>query len=188
MGARGTLLRQSSGWGFLGSAPTRVDQVWHRGGLKLWTSERGSPLAPCGSMKTTAPRGIAYTVLLLCAGCTPWADFTPLNNWPGAPPKRSANEVVVLAAESPARPHLDVGLVEVGDEGSGLEAQDLLKVLRETARDRGCDAVVLNSPSYRGRWGGRVYSGTCIVYRPSEAGALTTDSGPVPGLADRRRP
>jgi hypothetical protein len=131
----------------------------------------------------THPLRLALVLAVCLGGCaTTSATYTAL----GAPPRdlhpRKPDEVAVFTTAAPARPHVDVGLIQI-QEGLGNETPaSLIGALRRIAADKGCDALVLASPSSTTRPTGlelvetsyKVYSGTCIVYRggqPSDVDA-----------------
>jgi hypothetical protein len=128
----------------------------------------------------------AVVGVALAPGClsTTSADFTALNPYPHALVARAPAQVEVFSSAAPARPHVDVGLitVEEGQTGGGTP-DELLGLLRQTAAERGCDAVVVAPPGSKSGTDPllnltrsyRVYSGTCIVY------TVTTAKAPPPG-------
>jgi len=87
--------------------------------------------------------------LLLAApvlvGCGTYVDFTPLNQPPHALIARSPASVQVFASGPPARPHVDVAVIEavqthsLNEQGTGL----MIERMRQQAAALGCDAIVL---------------------------------------------
>jgi len=127
-----------------------------------------------------------FAASVLTGGCSVTdVSFTRLNTPPHALVARDPQHVKVFSSGPPRRPYIDVGLitVEQGDIGASAP-QALIRMLRETAAERGCDALVLSTPSSKSHSAlngfvdqtdsYRVYSGTCIVYTNEEAvGAMT---------------
>ena len=117
----------------------------------------------------------------LVGGCGTFVDFTPINDPPHPLRARSAASVEVLSSGAPARPHVDVALVEVeqthslNEQGTGL----MIQRMREQAAAIGCDAIVLNGVTdHQGAqpgsgWdlvdpGATKREATCVVYDDPE--------------------
>jgi hypothetical protein len=117
----------------------------------------------------------ALLTLLVGCGCSvTTANFTPLNAAPHELAARSPEQVEVYSSAPPDRPHVDIGLVvvEEGEVGANTPAE-LIWLLRQTAAQRGCDAIVLSPPGSKSETpllsdythSFKVYSATCVVYR-----------------------
>jgi hypothetical protein len=143
-------------------------------------------------LQRTAPRRarLALLAALLCglgacggSAYTGHTGFVATNPAPRPLQPRPAAEVALIeraaepGAQDPAlaRPHVEVGLIEVigDDEWGAAERAALRERLRARAAGHGCDAVVLlgeidwvyeieNAHSTAERHG---YRGVCIVYR-----------------------
>jgi hypothetical protein len=118
----------------------------------------------------------AVAALALCA-CGVDVTYKPTNSAPRAKQPRSGDAVQVLMSERPARPYLEVGVLEARQRSTfdGGDALELLKALREEAGRRGCEAIIVAGPSNKtvgaGSAGGVVvgtlkgYRAACIVFR-----------------------
>jgi len=117
----------------------------------------------------------------LLGGCGTFVDFTPINDPPHALRPRSAGMVEVLSSGAPARPHVDVAIVEaeqtrgLNEQGTGL----MIRRMREQAAALGCDAIVLGGVTdHQGAkpgsgWalvdpGSTKRQATCVVYEDPE--------------------
>jgi hypothetical protein len=110
------------------------------------------------------------------AGCTATTvNYSPINPAPRALAPRPAGTVEMFSSTPPDRPHVDVGIitVEEGDVEEESPQMILLGLLRENAARQGCDGLVVAPPSSKAvsdvlayAHSRRVYSGTCVVYRP----------------------
>lgn len=139
------------------------------------------------ALQATAPGRAALLAALLCGlaacGGGTRTGFVATNPPPRPLAPRPAAEVPLIApatepgAKDPAlaRPHVEVGLIEVlgDDEWGPAEQAAMRESLRARGAERGCDAVVLlgeidwvyvieNAHSTAERHG---YRGVCIVYR-----------------------
>jgi hypothetical protein len=124
----------------------------------------------------------------LCFGCGLDVSVTSVNSPPRQLWKKAPESVEVYTSSPPARPHVDVAILEVaGQSGSaGFDTGGMLAKLREVAADHGCDAIHVSGALNRGpgidalltdypaaREG---LSATCIVY---------TDAPPIVNLGSR---
>jgi hypothetical protein len=121
------------------------------------------------------PRSLSPYALLLATGLGACAvtstTYTELNAPPRAMQTRAPDQVEIFSSAPPERPHVDVGLITV-QEGEGNETPaSMIELVRRTAAEKGCDAVVLAPPSsrtdqtdLRGVRSHQVYSGTCVAY------------------------
>jgi hypothetical protein len=127
----------------------------------------------------TLPRLAAALLLSLAAACGTAVHTTTLNPAPRPMYRRPAASVELYTSGAPARPHVDVALIEA-EEQSSLSTSDtgeILQALRARGGEMGCDAVVVGGASSRDpgvrdaeTWlsddakGRKGYYGTCIVY------------------------
>ncbi|HVV50542.1 MAG TPA: hypothetical protein VHO06_12830 [Polyangia bacterium] len=139
-----------------------------------------------------------------CAETT--VTYTPLNAPPHGLTARAPEQVSLFSSAAPERPHVDVGLISI-EEGEIEETpENLIATLRQSAAERGCDALLLAPPSGTTRPTGlvvlgtgpyrngvfQVYSATCIVYQTTESAvppsSMVADRhGPPRGFPDGRR-
>lgn len=134
-----------------------------------------------------------WTIVVLgvgLAGCGTFVTATTINPSPHPLRARPAGAVEVYASSPPARPHVDVALLEV-EQTRGLNPQGtdlMIQSLRERAGAMGCDALFLGAMSdHQGAqpgsgWdlldpGAALRQATCIVY-----------TGPTPRSATSSRP
>ncbi len=118
-------------------------------------------------------------VTLLAAGCGTSIHATTLNPSPVAMAPRPAGAVELYTSGAPARPHVDVMLLEAEESSSFSldKTAEMLGKLRERAGAMGCDAIVVGGMSSRDpglrdteSWlvdhpkGRKGIFGTCIVY------------------------
>jgi hypothetical protein len=144
--------------------------------LASFWSERQAlrPLFQARRLKwRTGMKMTGFLLTLLLSACGPWVNATALNPSPRTLSSRSAGSVDVYSSGPPARPHVDVALLEVGkgDDNSGGTSQ-MIQTLRQKAADMGCDGVVVGGMTTRARsghvpfdFGDRTVHGTCIVYK-----------------------
>ena len=123
------------------------------------------------------PRHLPLLTLLAAAACGTSVSHTVLNPSPRPMAPRPAETVELFTSMPPARPYVDVALIEAEESTSWSTADtgDLLSALRKRGAKLGCDAVVVGGatsrdpqlgeldPSDRPR-SRRGYYGTCIVY------------------------
>ena len=117
--------------------------------------------------------------LLLC-GCGTTVRYTALERAPRQLYKRPAEEVAVFLSAPPRRPHRSLGLLEAEQttELSVHETRDMLRELRQSAGQLGCDAIYVKDIGSRGQTSVvtfelngasvKTIAATCIVY--DEAG------------------
>lgn len=125
---------------------------------------------------------VSFGALLVIAivGCEPPVPsgvYTPTNPPPHSVSPRDPDTVEVISTGVPARPYVEIGLIDVEESSSeGMAA--LVKAMRYMAAKRGCDAVVLVGSgrdttvvpmAFPGpaivTEGGQKLRGACIVYR-----------------------
>jgi hypothetical protein len=121
----------------------------------------------------------ALFALLLAAGCGTSIHATPLNPSPVQMAPRPGAAVELYTSGAPARPHVDVLLLEAEETSSFSmdKTAEMLGKLRERAGAMGCDAIVVGGMSSRDpgvrdaeSWisdnpkGRKGIFGTCIVY------------------------
>jgi hypothetical protein len=124
-----------------------------------------------------------------CAETT--VTYTPLNETPHELRARKPEQVEVFSSTPPERPHVDVGLISVQEGDADETPASLVWALRQSAAAKGCDALLLASPSSTTKPTGatwfdssyQVYSATCIVYRVPEPGNAGTTFVPTPSSA-----
>jgi hypothetical protein len=141
------------------------------------------------------PWGLVLTVCLVgCAETT--VTYTPLNTPPHALHARAPEQIQVFSSAPPERPHVDVGLISVEEGLVDETPASLIADLRQSAAQRGCDALQLAPPSTTTRPTGpvlsddgsyQVYSATCIVYTTTEPGDATATFAPPKSFPDGRR-
>ncbi len=117
--------------------------------------------------------------LLVAAGCGTSIHHTHLNPSPVVMTPRPAMAVELYTSGAPARPHVDVLLLEAEESSSFSmdKTAEMLGKLRERAGALGCDAIVIGGMSSRDpglrdkeSWlvdspkGRKGIFGTCIVY------------------------
>ncbi len=84
---------------------------------------------------------------VLAAGCGPYADYVPVFPPPRPLQARTAAQVDIFLVTPPARPHADIGMLWVATKDGTLE--QMLTLLRVTAGQHGCDAVVVTRVASR---------------------------------------
>lgn len=121
----------------------------------------------------------ALLATILAAGCGTSIHATTLNPSPVPMAPRPAAAVELYTSGAPARPHVDVMLLEAEESSSFSldKTAEMLGKLRERAGAMGCDAIVIGGMSSRDpgmrdteSWlvdhpkGRKGVFGTCIVY------------------------
>lgn len=124
--------------------------------------------------------GLTLGLGLAACGGGAQTGFMATNPPPRPLRSRAAAEVELIevqadqGSQAPARPHVEVGLIEVLDDGwSAADQAAMREALRRRAADIGCDAVALLGPidwiytveSSRSSRVRRGYRGVCLVYR-----------------------
>lgn len=111
----------------------------------------------------------------LCA-CGTAIRQTPVNSPPIPMAPRAAAAVEVFTSGAPARPHVDVALLEAQPESafSGSVNAEVIEQLRQRAGELGCDGLVLMTiqDSARFRIPHAELTATCIVYTPVATAAV----------------
>jgi hypothetical protein len=122
---------------------------------------------------------LSLLALLAFAACGTTIRETQVNSAPRPMPPRSPASVELFTSGAPARPHVDVALIEAEEQSSFSTSRtpDMLNRLRERGAQRGCDAIVVGGMSSRDpgitdaeTWlnnrakGRRGVFATCIVY------------------------
>jgi hypothetical protein len=113
--------------------------------------------------------------VMLAAGCGTTLQETQINPAPHAMAARSPASVEVFSSGPPARPHIDVALLEARQTSgfSGDDTGDFVAKLREQAAQRGCDGIVIGGVTNESVGEGRNQdnrkglTATCIVYTTS---------------------
>jgi hypothetical protein len=115
--------------------------------------------------------------LLVVSGCGTFVTEIRLNPSPRPLAARAPESVEILASSGPARPHVDVALVEVWQNyGGGIEA--VVQSLREWAGAKGCDAVFIMGMQRGGQHSPATMPATCVVYTDGDAGSPPGASAP----------
>jgi hypothetical protein len=127
-----------------------------------------------------------FVALVLAAGCGASVNSTPINMAPHPMAPRPPATVELYTSGPPARPHVDVALLEVEESSSVslADTSEMMNELRNRGAQMGCDGIVLGSSSTRDpglgdaeSWiaknprGRKGFTATCIAY--------TTDDMPV---------
>ncbi len=102
-------------------------------------------------MPRTLPYQTLATALLFIAACGSSITRTDINPAPKPMPPRPAASVEVFSSGAPARPHVDVAILEV-EESSSFSVSDtgeMVSHLRSRAAAMGCDGVVIGGASSR---------------------------------------
>jgi hypothetical protein len=136
-------------------------------------------------------------ILGLCVvltGCGTWVTDTQINLAPHALFPRGYESVEVFSSVPPARPHVDVALLQV-DQMNAMDEhlrELMVQRLRERAGAMGCDAVFIGATQERAApdlltSGSRTMSATCIVYsQPGDRGAAPPPPPPRRMCIDRK--
>ena len=127
-----------------------------------------------------------FVALVLVVGCGTSIQATSINPSPRPLVARSPASVELFTSGAPARPHVDVALLEA-EATSSLSTDrtpEMLSELRERGAQMGCDAIVLGgvtsrqpSPGEAETWlvdhpgSRRGLVATCIVYSDALATA-----------------
>lgn len=132
----------------------------------------------------------------LAACSLPRVTLEQLNPPPRALQPRAPGSVEVFVTTKPARPYVEVAILEAeeGTKGPG-GGPTLVRMLRERAARLGCDAIMLAGWGSRIKVQGNTYDVsiftrntvrcTCIVYRETPA---TTPPAPAPSPPRRAEP
>jgi hypothetical protein len=122
---------------------------------------------------------LSLLTLLVATACGTTIRETQVNQAPHPMMPRHPASVELFTSGAPARPHVDVALIEAEEQSSFSTSRtaDMLNRLRERGAQRGCDAVVVGGMSSRDpgirdaeTWlndrpkGRRGVYATCIVY------------------------
>jgi hypothetical protein len=120
---------------------------------------------------------LAAVVAGALCGCGVDVTYKPTNSAPRAKQPRASDAVQVFMSERPARPHIEVGVLEARERSTfdSSDPLELLKALREEAGRRGCEAIVVAGSSDKivgtGSSGSvgvatlKGYRAACIVFR-----------------------
>jgi len=136
-------------------------------------------------------RSITLTLGLSLApsGCGTFVSQTPLNPAPRPLAPRPAQAVEVFSSAPPARPHVDVALLQVSqNDQRGTEV--MIQTVRERAGEMGCDAIFLGGMrESNDRWNPSepvrtTLNATCAAY--THCGDPVAPAAASPGPASRR--
>jgi hypothetical protein len=114
---------------------------------------------------------LAVALAAPLSGCLPpEVYYTPVVKPPHPLAPRPVATVDVYLVTPPARPHVDVGIVQVvvsGDFDQGAQVVDtLLQLVKEKAAAVGCDAVLVTSIDRHGAKGrGPSMEASCVAYK-----------------------
>jgi hypothetical protein len=133
---------------------------------------------------------------LVLGGCGTFVEATTLNAPPRALTPRPADAVEVYSSSPPAKPHVDVALIQADQiNGSQVELPEMIAKMREKAGQMGCDAIFISGESERAGAPGDAYLfdpgshqllATCIAYlepTPVPAGSAVTAPPQAPSGA-----
>jgi hypothetical protein len=166
--------------------------------MQLWpsraTAQIGIVVARGGSMSYRTVSAAALFAALFAVGCGTAISSTVINSSPHPMNARPPETVEVFSSGPPARPHVDVALLEA-EQRSDLSADNIpqfVNHLRARAAAMGCDGIVLggvtnttdaswtttNNGSRKG------ITATCIVYQGPDGpgGPDAQPPGPPPAM------
>jgi hypothetical protein len=88
----------------------------------------------------------------LCFGCGLDTSVTTVNQPPRQLFKKTPESVEVYTSSPPARPHVDLAILEVVEQAgsSEFDTGEMLAKLRQLAADHGCDAIHVSGTLNRG--------------------------------------
>ena len=116
---------------------------------------------------------------VLAAGCYPYSGYVSVVPAPRQLQIRGPLQVHTFLVTPPARPHVDIGMLWASSADTTVD--QLIVVLRTTAGQHGCDALVITSLNV-GRHGlstaGRI-DGSCEIYTDAAASNASQPS-PAP--------
>lgn len=120
------------------------------------------------------------TLAVTAGGCAARIAYIPMVDPPRPLYVRAPAQVETYVVTPPARPHVDLGLVQVirgaGDQSIG----EMLYLLRVAAAERGCDALVITMIDTRRAKNSPVsVEGSCEIYTDA-AGAAPLPPVPAP--------
>jgi hypothetical protein len=99
---------------------------------------------------------------LAVLGCGTMVSYSQINGLPRPLTPKAPEEVEVFMSSPPSRPHVDDALIEA-EQGSD-EMPTMLHALRNSAAQRGCDAVYISGNANRDRAPRKTIIATCVVY------------------------
>ena len=112
----------------------------------------------------------ACMAMLVLAGCGIGVKQTWLNEPPRAMVPRPIESVEVFASGPPTAPHVDVALIEAGEqEFATTNLDQLIHALRKRAAQLGCDAICIGGAATRTsaiskKWTLDGQLATCVMY------------------------
>jgi hypothetical protein len=123
-------------------------------------------------MRRGAP--VVCVAVMALAGCANPVAYIPLVVPPRPMISRRPEQVDVLLVTPPARPHMDIGFLQIACPYSEdpNRYQELIRQMRGAAAVVGCDAVLIISATAvfgRGRSGGSMQA-SCEVYTDVKGG------------------
>jgi hypothetical protein len=133
---------------------------------------------------------------LVLGGCGTFVEATALNAPPRTLSPRAADAVEVYSSSPPAKPHVDVALIQADQiNGMQVELPEMIAKLREKAGQMGCDAIFISGESERAGAPGDAHLfdpgshqllATCVAYlepTPIPARSAVTVTAQVPSAA-----
>jgi hypothetical protein len=90
---------------------------------------------------------LSAAAVALCA-CGVSVTYTQMNSPPRPMKPRAGAAVELFMTQRPARPFVEVGMLEARQESTAFsDAFDLLTALRDEAGKRGCEAIIVTGES-----------------------------------------
>ena len=126
-------------------------------------------------------RRLAWLVLVFFAvgGCGAHVAYIPLVSPQRPLYARAPAQVERYVVTPPARPHVDVGMVQVISGAGEQTIDEMLDMLRVEAGQRGCDAIVITMiDTRRAKYSPVSVEGSCEVY--TDAAGVPPPNPPVP--------
>jgi len=115
----------------------------------------------------------AAILAVLAAACSAYPEYIPVVPAPRQLQWRAAAQVQAFLVTPPARPHVDIGMLQAIAYDKTVE--QMIALLRTTAGQHGCDALVVTSlhVSPRGLSTLASIDGSCEVYTDAPATATS---------------
>jgi hypothetical protein len=119
-------------------------------------------------------RRIEWLVLGLLAvtagGCAARIEYVAMAQPPRPLYVRAPDQVETYVVTPPARPHIDLGIVQVIRGASGQSIDEMLGLLHLAAAEHGCDAIVITMiDTRRSKYAPVSVEGSCEVYTDAAA-------------------
>jgi hypothetical protein len=117
---------------------------------------------------------------IAAGGCAPRIAYIPMVEPPRPLYVRAPAQVETYVVTPPARPHIDLGLVQVIRGASDRSIGEMLDLLHVAAAERGCDALVITMiDTRRAKYSPVSVEGSCEIYTDAAA-AVPPQSAPAP--------